>query len=126
MPLGVVLTLLIALGLGVLLSLGQISLLVYCFELKHCYSRGDGNMSYYFQSILSIPGFWLAGWIAKIIQDSRDQAESRNAEAVSPRPNQGAYRCPNCRRSLAPGLSACPSCGALFGTQGGWVPERTG
>ena len=28
-------------------------------ELKLCKSRGDGNMSYWFQSFFAIPAFWL-------------------------------------------------------------------
>jgi hypothetical protein len=55
----------IAIALGFALSFVQALLLTLCIERAHlCPSRGDGNMSYWFQSFFAIPAFWLVGWAA--------------------------------------------------------------
>jgi hypothetical protein len=55
----------IAVVLGAALTFVQVLLLTLCIEQLHlCPSRGDGNMSYWFQSFVAIPIFWLAGWAA--------------------------------------------------------------
>lgn len=51
---------LVALGLGFVLMLVQVALHSACVELRGCVSRGDGNMSYWFQSLFAIPIYWLA------------------------------------------------------------------
>lgn len=58
-PLG---TFFFALVFGVILTLAQSFALTVCIEsLRMCVSRGDGNMSYWFQSFFCIPLFWMAG-----------------------------------------------------------------
>jgi hypothetical protein len=49
----------IALGVG--LTFAQVLLHGLCIDGLHlCQSRGDGNMTYWFQSFFAIPIFWLA------------------------------------------------------------------
>lgn len=46
--------------LGVALTFLQVFLHSLCIESLHlCKSRGDGNMTYWFQSFFSIPAYWL-------------------------------------------------------------------
>jgi hypothetical protein len=52
--------LLVAFGLGFLLVLPQVALHSMCVEAKFCTNRGDVNMSYWFQSFLAIPLYWLS------------------------------------------------------------------
>jgi len=47
--------------LGVLLTLATAGLHTSCVEQMHlCQSHGDGNMSYWFHSLLAVPLFWAA------------------------------------------------------------------
>jgi hypothetical protein len=50
--------------LGVALTFVQVFLHSTCVEELHlCEYRGDGNMSYWFQSFFAIPVYWLASII---------------------------------------------------------------
>ena len=50
----------ISIVLGVFLTFAQVFLNTFCIEtLKRCVSRGDVNMSYWFQSFMAIPVYWL-------------------------------------------------------------------
>ncbi|MGA0612326.1 hypothetical protein [Caldimonas sp. KR1-144] len=49
-----------ALFLGIALTFAQSALHSLCVEAMHlCASRGDANISYWFQSFFAIPVFWL-------------------------------------------------------------------
>jgi hypothetical protein len=51
----------IALFLGVALTFVQVFVHTLCIESLHlCTNRGDGNMSYWFQSFFAVPLFWLS------------------------------------------------------------------
>ena len=55
----------VALALGLGLTFVQSALHTLCIENLHlCTQRGDRNMSYWLQSLLATPVFWLAGWVA--------------------------------------------------------------
>lgn len=48
-----------SIGLGVGLTVAQVLLHGLCIDALHlCKSRGDGNMTYWFQSFFAIPVFW--------------------------------------------------------------------
>ena len=49
----------VALVLGFVLMFVQVALHSACVEIKACMYRGDGNMSYWFQSFFAIPLYWL-------------------------------------------------------------------
>ena len=48
-----------AVGVGVVFMFVQVFLHGSCVEAMLCASRGDGNMSYWFQSLLAFPIYWL-------------------------------------------------------------------
>ena len=53
----------VALALGFGLMFLQVVLHGVCIESFHmCRDRGDGNMSYWFQSFFAIPIYWIVGW----------------------------------------------------------------
>ncbi len=54
----------VALAFGIGLTFLQVVLHGSCIEAKFCTYRGDGNMSYWFQSFFAIPLLWLAGGVA--------------------------------------------------------------
>lgn len=49
----------LALGVAFLFMLVQALLHGTCVEAKLCKERGDGNMSYWFQSFILFPIYWL-------------------------------------------------------------------
>ncbi len=50
----------VAIALGVVLTVLQVAAHGVCIDkLKACTYRGDGNMSYWFQSVAAIPVYWL-------------------------------------------------------------------
>ena len=52
---------LVALVLGLGLTLIQVVLHGLCIDALHlCKNRGDGNMTYWLQSLFAFPAFWLA------------------------------------------------------------------
>ena len=54
----------LAVVLGIALTFVQSALHTACIgSWQMCESRGDGNMSYWFQSFFAIPLFWFATWI---------------------------------------------------------------
>lgn len=54
---------LVALTIGVVLTFVQVFAHSACVEQWHlCPNRGDGNMSYWFQSFLAIPLYWAASF----------------------------------------------------------------
>ena len=55
----------VALALGLCLTFVQVALHSFCVDqLKLCVSRGDVNMSYWFQSFFAIPLYWLVAGAA--------------------------------------------------------------
>ncbi|WP_157359563.1 hypothetical protein [Caldimonas brevitalea] len=53
-----------AILLGVVLTFLQVVLHQVCIDAHFCEYRGDGNMSYWFQSFFAIPVFWLVAGTA--------------------------------------------------------------
>ncbi|MBC5782366.1 hypothetical protein H8N03_05390 [Ramlibacter sp. USB13] len=54
----------VAIVIGVLLTFGQVLVHGLCVDARYCTYRGDGNMSYWFQSFFAIPLYWVVAWIA--------------------------------------------------------------
>jgi hypothetical protein len=55
----------LSLLLGIALTLLQVFLHGLCIKPLHlCVSRGDGNMSYWFQSFFAMPVYWLGSVVA--------------------------------------------------------------
>jgi hypothetical protein len=48
----------VAVALGLVLTFGQVVLYGSCVGSRLCPDRGDGNMSYWFQSFFAIPLYW--------------------------------------------------------------------
>lgn len=58
--------LLVALPLGVVLTFVQVAVHGACIDVAHwCTYRGDGNMSYWFQSFFMIPVYWVIAAVAQ-------------------------------------------------------------
>ena len=53
-----------AVGIGFVFMFVQAWLHGSCVEAKLCEYRGDGNMSYWFQSLFAFPLYWLAYYSA--------------------------------------------------------------
>lgn len=53
-----------ALGIGVLFMFIQVALHGACVGSTFCEDRGDGNMSYWFQSLFAFPVYWLICYLA--------------------------------------------------------------
>lgn len=60
--------LLVALVLGFSLMFVQVQVHGVCIEMKACAGRGDGNMSYWFQSFFAIPLYWFVSVIAWLMK----------------------------------------------------------
>lgn len=53
-----------ALGMGFLFMFIQVVFHGSCVASKFCENRGDGNMSYWFQSLFAFPVYWLICYLA--------------------------------------------------------------
>jgi hypothetical protein len=91
--------------LGVLLTVGTVWAHSACIATLHlCLSRGDGNMSYWFHSLVAIPAFWLL-MFAFPGADEPAQAQDLTQH------NAAVARALNHFRKRETTDQRCPSCG---------------